>query len=176
MKRNVIMAILFAFAFTACKKDKDIVSNPPPAVKQEPTLKRDSTYPNKTIIVPKVDTVISSLILDTKDAAGMTAIGSSVKFAFTGAFKPSDDLRNVYFVVRDAGTIVFTSENKLTVNDAVNSFTQTNFLSFTQAKVYVVEIHADVLSSATDNIGVDDKCTVTFDLVYQHLRQFKFHR
>ena len=122
--------------------------HPPPAVKQDPTLKRDSTYPNKTIIVPKVDTVIGSFILDTKDAQGMTAIGSNISFASTDAFRASQDLQSVYFVIKDAGAEVFRSEKKLTVGDGVNSFTQSTFMSFTQAKIYSVEVHADVLSSA----------------------------
>lgn len=169
MKKNLITAILFAiFCAVACsKKTDDVIQNPVTTVRQDPTMKIDSTYPSKTIIVPKIDTVISSIVLDTKDALGMTAVGSSIRFVFTGAFKPSDDLRNVYFVVKDADTTVFTSEKKLTLNDAVNSFTQNAFLGFIPAKIYLIQLHADVLSSATDNADVNDQCTVIFDLIYQ---------
>jgi hypothetical protein len=165
MKKRLIMATLFALVLFSCKKEKDVISST--STKQDPTLTKDVSYSNRTIIVPKVDTVIASGVLDTKDAQGMTAIGSNIKFTIAGAFKASEDLSNVYFVVKDGGSVVFTSEKKALVNDVVSSFTQNPFLSFTQAKVYLIEVRADILSSATDNTGVDDQAIVTFDLVYQ---------
>lgn len=166
MKKILTLLCVLA-VFSACHKDKDMVpNNPTPVIKQDPILKKDTTYQNRTLIVP-IDTVIGSWVLDTKDAQGMTAIGAKVSFTYTGAFKPSEDLQNVYFVVKDAGTIVFTSNSLSTVNDAVNSFTQSAFLSFTQSKSYKVEVCAKVLASATDNAGPVDGCITKFELIYQ---------
>lgn len=165
--KKVIFVFCILALFTACKKDKTIGGNS--STKQIPTLKKDTTFSNRTLTVPTIafDTILGSWIQDVKDAQGMTAIGAKISFVYAGAFRPSEDLQNIYFVVKDAGSIVFTSTALPTVNDAVNSFTQSSFLSFTQAKSYVIELHAKVLNSATDNAGADDRCTTTFDLIYQ---------
>ncbi len=164
MKKAFLVFCILAL-FNACKKDKSIGGNT--TTKQLPTLKKDTTYQNPTMIGSKLDTVIASFVFNTNDAQGVTLIGSSVSFTFSGAFKPSEDLRNVYFVVKDGSAIKYTSEKKLTVADAINSFSQNAFLSLDQAKIYIVEIHADVLLTATDGTGIEDKGNIIFEIVYQ---------
>ncbi len=163
MKKTLI-SLLIAGIFLAC--NKDVVLNSPTA-KKDPSLVKDTTFKVVSIVVPNADTVISSWVLPVGDALGMTAIGASVSFSSTGFFKPSRALQDVYFVVKDAGAIVFTSVKNPTVNDAVNSFTQSTFMGFAPAKSYLIELHAKVLASATDDTGPDDQCTPTFSLVYQ---------
>jgi hypothetical protein len=149
--KKVIFVFCMLVLFTACKKDKAVSSTS--TKKELPSLKKDTTYRDWALIGSKIDTVIASFILRVNDAQGVTLIGSSVSFTFSGAFKPSEDLRNVYFVIKDGSTIKYTSEKKLTVADATNSFSQNAFLSLEQVKIYGVEIHADVLSTATDGSG-----------------------
>ncbi len=168
MKKVLLMTLcIIAGLFSACKKDKETLTPITPAVKQAPTFKRDTTYPDKVLIVPYVDTILFSAEVDVKDALGMTPIGSNISFAFTGAFKPSDDLQNIYSVIKDGNTAVYTSEVLPTVSDGVTSFTQKAFPGFTPAKVYKVEVHGKVLASASDGGGIEDRSTVTFNLIYQ---------
>lgn len=165
MKKVLTTLFIAAGIFSACTKQKDDVQQNPPTPATKPSLKRDVTAVDGSMQVPKVDTVLYSGIFDVGSANGLVATGAKVNFTYTGAFKPAEDLQNVYFVIKDGTTEVYRSEKKITVVNGENSFAQLS-KNLLRTKSYVIEIHADVLSSATDGTGVEDQCTVGFYLIY----------
>lgn len=168
MKRKVLLAILFALAFMACSKKKDdLIQQPPAPTKVAPTLKENPAFPNMTMVGVKTDTIIASFYINPNDANAMTTTGpSSISFIYSGAFRPSTGYKNIYFTVTGPGIAPFTSEIKTNVIDAEDYFSQWS-RSFASNTGYLVQIHSDITTSATDGAGADDKCNVVFKLVYQ---------
>ncbi len=170
MKKKILMMVtMVAVAFAACKKEQAFLPPvTPPLVKLPPELKKDTTLHSMVIIAPKADTILNAWTLDVKDAIGVTGIGGRIRFAYNGAFRPSTGFRNVYYVIKDADTVMYRSETKTTLFDGVNSFNQPVVdPSFNQAKTCRIEMHGEILSAATDGIGPDDQCTPTFEFIYQ---------
>lgn len=166
MKKSVLLAMFLAFAFMACKKEKDIVHNPP-TTKVAPSLKKNPAFPNMIMIGAKTDTVVASFYVNPNDANAMTTTGpSSISFIYSGAFKPSTGYKNIYFTVTGPGILPFTSEIKTNVIDAEDYFNQWS-RSFASNTGYLLQVHAEVTTLATDGAGAEDKCNVVFKMVYQ---------
>ncbi len=166
MKKLLITSLCTAGIFSACSKKDYGVAPSIPTVVVIPSLKKDSTVPDRTIQAPKADTVLYSGIFDVGSANGLVVTGAKMNFSYSGAFTPADDLQNVYFVIKDGTTEVYRSEKKTTVANGENSFNQLS-KNLLRTKSYSVEVRADVLSSATDGTGVDDQCTIGFYMIYQ---------
>ncbi len=165
MKKSFIMLFVMLGILSACRKEKMPPNNGGGNV-IEVSFKKDSLVLDQTIQAPKNDHVIFSGVFNTGSVNAFQLTSVEVALKKGGdAVSPKDYLRRIYFTIEDASGVLYAP----TIKDSVvnNTFSFDNFLkNYGQYKTLVIKLRADILSSATNNTGLEDNLIVSVKLFY----------
>lgn len=160
---------MFAMGFIACTKKDDgflQIITPPPTSNIAVRFYPDSSVLSQTIQAPKNNQLIFSSKVYTGTINGFTLTSVKVVLKKSGdAAEPYEYLRRVRLIV-DGN---FSGVPLTLIKDSVssNEFTFSNFATnFGPSQLGTVKLYGDVLSSATNNTGVEDNLVVSVTLTY----------
>lgn len=169
MKKTIIMMAIAIGLFTACKKEGEeflVPINPPPTNSVAVKFYKDSSVLDQTIQAPKNNQLIFSSKVYTGSINGFTLTSAKVILKKNGdAAEPYEYLRRVRLLVDGNFSGVPLTLTKDSVSS--NEFTFSNFATnFGPSQLGTVKLYGDVLSSVTNNTGVEDNLVVSVMLTY----------
>lgn len=167
MKKTLITLLVTAGIFSACNKDSNLGPNNPIPIATIPvTFKVDSSVLIRTIQAPKNNELIFAGILNTGSINGFSLTNIKVTLKQGGdANPPVSYLRKVRYELEDASGGIYSPEIKDSVMSTTFSFN--NFVkNYPQYQNRSIKIYADILTSATNNTGLEDNLVVSVQLTY----------